>query len=293
MKIWLIHRAWPLVSRTVQEWYEDDGGLLAASLSFYTAFSFFPLILVILAIFGFVLQFSQQAQQAQQGLLQFVAHQTSPDMVPQFESILSQVQAGANIGGWIGLGTLFFGAIGIFSSMDLAFSRIWKTRDQQDQHSGWLKTIQRVLFTRFKAFVVVLALGLFVSATFFSGIALTAISQYTEDVFPADRLWKSIQIGIGFSLNLLFFTLTYRLFSQGPIRWWECFKGGILAAVFWELGRFGLTLYLVRGGYSAYGVIGSFIAIMMWIYYAWTVLFFGAEYVQVSTRIHNERRVVQ
>jgi len=38
----------------------------------------------------------------------------------------------------------------------------------------------------------------------------------------------------------------------------------------------------VRRGYvSAYGVIGSFLAIMLWTYYAMLVVFFGAEYTRV------------
>jgi membrane protein len=36
---------------------------------------------------------------------------------------------------------------------------------------------------------------------------------------------------------------------------------------------------------SAYGAIGSFIALLLWCYYAISILFFGAEYVQaIETR---------
>jgi membrane protein len=70
---WLKERVWPLVSRTVREWNGDDGGLLAASLAFYTAFSFFPLLLVLLSIAGFILRLSAQAQQAQRELIDVVA----------------------------------------------------------------------------------------------------------------------------------------------------------------------------------------------------------------------------
>jgi membrane protein len=52
-------------------------------------------------------------------------------------------------------------------------------------------------------------------------------------------------------------------------------------------------MFLLRGGYSAYGVIGSFIAMMMWFYYAWTVLFFGAEYVQVTHRIRVAKQAAR
>jgi membrane protein len=66
------------------------------------------------------------------------------------------------------------------------------------------------------------------------------------------------------------------------IRWWDAFHGGFLAALMWEAGRQALSAYLLHLNYpSAYGIIGSFIAVMLWAYYAALVVLFGAEYVRV------------
>jgi membrane protein len=287
---WFNQRLWPLVSRTVREWNGDDGGLLAASLAFYTTFSFFPLLLVLLSIAGFVLQFSTQAQQAQQELINVVAQQGSLKLADALAKVMGQIESAAAVGGPLGLATLLFGAIGIFANMDVAFARIWKTRDLPSEHRGWLHTIWQVLFVRLKAFVIVLILGLLIIATFFAGIVLTAVRRFVGDFPLDDTLWYWVQLAIGYLLNVVFFTLTYRVFSWRKTSWWECLKGGILAGVFWEIGRFALTMFLLRGGYDAYGVIGSFIAMMMWFYYAWTVLFFGAEYVQVTHRMRVARQ---
>jgi membrane protein len=287
---WFNQRLWPLVSRTVREWNGDDGGLLAASLAFYTAFSFFPLLLVLLSIAGYVLRLSPQAQQAQQELINVVAQQGSQKLADALATVMGQIESAASIGGPLGLATLLFGAIGIFANMDVAFHRIWKARDLPSEHRGWLHTIWQVLFVRLKAFVVVLILGLFIVATFFAGLLLTAVRRYVGD-FPLDEtLWYWVQLAVGYGLNVLFFTLTYRLFSWRRTSWWECLQGGLLASVFWEVGRYALTQYLLRGGYDAYGVIGSFIAMMLWFYYAWTVLFFGAEFVQVTHRMRVARQ---
>ena len=294
---WIKDHVFPLVTRTIREWNGDDGGLLAASLAFYTAFSFFPLLLVLVSIAGFALQFSPQAQQAQQELINAVAQTASVEIAAQLERVMSEIKSSAAVGGPLGLATLLFGAIGIFANMEVAFARIWKTRDLPSEHHGWLHTIWQVLFVRLKAFVVVLILGAFIVLTFFAGIVLSAMRRYVAEYvgdFPLDdTLWYWTQLGIGFTLNVIFFTLTYRLFSLRRTSWWECVKGGLLAGFFWEVGRYLLTVFLLRGGYSAYGVIGSFIAIMMWFYYAWTVLFFGAEYVQVTHRIRVARQAAR
>ena len=85
---------------------------------------------------------------------------------------------------------------------------------------------------------------------------------------------------------------TYRLFSLRRTSWWECVKGGLLA------GSSGKSAAIAHGVLAsrwldAYGVIGSFIAMMMWFYYAWTVLFFGAEFVQVTHRIRVARQAAR
>jgi membrane protein len=298
---WLKERVWPLVTRTLREWSGDDGGLLAASLAFYTAFSFFPLLLVLLSIAGFVLRLSPQAQQVQRELIDAVALHASPEIAERLAEVMTQIRTAAPVGGPLGLATLLFGAIGIFANMEVAFARIWKTRDLPSEHGGWLHTIWQVLFVRLKAFVVVLILGLFVAATFFAGFALAALRRFVgafsgyvgetaEQLLLNDRLWNVIQLGTGYLLNVVLFTTTYRLFSLRKTSWLECLQGGLLAGVFWEVGRYLLTLYLLRGGYDAYGVIGSFIAMMLWFYYAWTVLFFGAEFVQVTHRMRAARQ---
>ena len=87
---------------------------------------------------------------------------------------------------------------------------------------------------------------------------------------------------INLLLNLVAFTMIYRVVPKPTIRWWDAMRGGLLAAVLWEVGRQALSAYLLHLNYpSAYGIIGSFIAVMLWAYYASLVILFGAEYVRV------------
>ena len=55
---WLTQRFWPRLYREATKWQQDDGLTWAASLAYYGAFSFFPLVLVILAGAGLVLSIS-------------------------------------------------------------------------------------------------------------------------------------------------------------------------------------------------------------------------------------------
>ena len=56
--------------------------------------------------------------------------------------------------------------------------------------------------------------------------------------------------------------------------------GGLLVSLVWILGQRLLVTFLIGPGYTAYGVVGSFIAVMIWVYYVSAILFLGAEFVE-------------
>ncbi len=63
--------------------------------------------------------------------------------------------------------------------------------------------------------------------------------------------------------------------------------GGLLVAVVWQIGSQLLARFVVGGNYSAYGVVGSFIAMMLWVYWASMVLYLGAQFVEVLGNPNN------
>ncbi len=59
-------------------------------------------------------------------------------------------------------------------------------------------------------------------------------------------------------------------------------QGAVVVAVAWELGRQLLAAYLIGTTYSsAYGVVGTFIGLLVWCYYACLIVYVGAEYVRI------------
>ena len=67
-------------------------------------------------------------------------------------------------------------------------------------------------------------------------------------------------------------------------------SAALVAGVAWEIGRQLIALFLIGGSYSAYGVVGSLIVLMLWCYYGSLVLLFGAEFVEINGRMYEMRR---
>lgn len=76
-------------------------------------------------------------------------------------------------------------------------------------------------------------------------------------------------------------SLVYRLIPRAAVRWRDAASGGLAVALIWQVGSQLLSRFIVGGNYSAYGVVGSFIAMMLWVYCASILLFLGAQFVQV------------
>ena len=91
-------------------WCKDDAAGLAAATSYYMALSFFPLLLLILSLMGFLLRFTGWAIDAQQRLLTLLADNVAPSLASQVEVALSSVKTNAALSGPVGLITLLLAA---------------------------------------------------------------------------------------------------------------------------------------------------------------------------------------
>jgi membrane protein len=139
-----------------------------------------------------------------------------------------------------------------------------------------------MLLHRLRAFLLLLGLGALIMVLFIAGVTLASVHRYIQEVISiSGAVWQLVETGVTLLLNTGLFCLIYRLLPKVQVHWWEALRGAMLTAVTWELGRLALTSFLVGDKYSAYGVVGSFIAVMLWIYYASTAVFLGAEYIQV------------
>ena len=83
-------------------------------------------------------------------------------------------------------------------------------------------------------------------------------------------------------VNLLLFTLIFMvMFTVLPdvkISWKTTFIGGLITALLFVAGQYGISRYLAtKGSSSVYGAAGFMIILLLWIYYTGMIVLFGAE----------------
>jgi len=86
----------------------------------------------------------------------------------------------------------------------------------------------------------------------------------------------------------------YRFLPSERLPWSDLWVGSFGASLFFVIGKFLVGLYLGRAGVgSAYGAAGSLVILLVWIYYAAQLFFFGAEFTRVYARKHGSVSVLK
>jgi membrane protein len=278
---WIRKQFWDRPREVWDRFQRDDGSLMAAATSFYAGLSLMPLLIVMVSGLGVFLQTTQLGVNAQMHVLEAIEAEGSPLIRNQAEALLDDTAKGAGVSGPLGLVGLLLGAMAIFAQFERAFDRIWNIETHRPK--GFLRALRYILLERFRAFLMLGSLGLLVIVLFLAGMTLTTIEQFASRWWPIPAaLSNLLQWGVSLALNTILFTLLYRLMPKVKVLWREALLGGFLVAIGWELGRHGLSAFLMRSQYlSAYGTIGSLLAILIWIYYSAHLIFLGAEYIQV------------
>jgi len=192
----------------------------------------------------------------------------------------------------IGLITLLIGASNVFQQLDLSFNKIWKVPASQ-QSGGMFASMLQTVRTKLFSFGMVLAVGFLLLVS----MALTGATQVLLDSFQNVPLIGGaagyvLGLATNLLLNTLVFALLFKFLPNTPVRWGDVWLGALVTAVLWEIGKNLLALYIGRSGqsWSAYGLVGTVLVLMTWIYFSSQILFLGAEFTEVYSRYHGSRR---
>ncbi|MFN0053197.1 MAG: YihY/virulence factor BrkB family protein [Planctomycetales bacterium] len=210
-------------------------------------------------------------------MLELVENNASPWLAQQLQRLLAEIQTQAAIGGPVGLLFLLVSAMGVFVQLDASLARMWGVAHPPRGFFGILKTI---LWDRLIAFLLLFGMGglvlvLFVGNLVWGRLILSWLPWMSGHFVTRHAPpWGAVLV------SALLFGTIYKALPRAPVRWRAAWFGGLFTAVTFKLGQQGLEAVVIGNHYSAYGVVGSFLAVMLWMYYASAVVLLGAELVR-------------
>ena len=250
------------IGKPFQRYGEINGEECAASFAYYAFFSLFPLILLVVAIGTFFIPDRYQAaRQVVQEVEQYVPLQAKD------RGLLFTIMDDAIQNGWragiLGLLALLWGALRFFQALVVGVNRAWGGKN----FNWWKLPLKNLLM-----------LGILISALVLGLLVPLIINRlkaihYFEINVAVDLVSNLLPEGVLFYGLVMF----YKFAPRRPVRFRYVWLATLLGTVFLQFGRSLFSWYLdtFTNFNALYGVFGTIMGLLLWIYYTGVVLLLG------------------
>jgi len=279
-RVKLLKTIFSLLKETFQEWKDDKASRLAAALSYYTIFSLAPLLLVAITVVGFVMDPGEIKGELYSQVRDLVGRDGA-DMIRTMVDNAAASDA-KGLAAVVSVVTLLLGATGVFMALKDALNAIWDVEPEPG------RGIIGMIKDRALSFSLVPGIGFLLLVSLLVDALLSVLAKYANDLMLSD-VWitaiRVISLGVSLAVITGLFAVIYKVLPDATIAWRDVWIGAAFTAALFTLGRFAIGLYIGNSSTaSSYGAAASLIVILLWIYYAAQILFFGAEFTQVYAR---------
>jgi YihY family inner membrane protein len=260
------HRPAAFSFAVVKKFGDDQGGNLAALITYYGFVSLFPLLLVGATVLGYLLQGNDELQ-----------HRVVDSALANFPIIGDQIQAnigtvrGSGVALVLGILLTLYGGLGIANVAQQAMNRIWAVPIYD--RPGFVPRTARSM-----SVLATIGLGV-LAATVLNGIGV-GLSQGAVARAAIDAVAIIWYIGL--------FLLAFQVLVAVHVRWRDLLPGAIVAGIAWELSQTLGVLYVSRvlqGMSQVYGFFALVLGLLAWISLEARVVLYAAEINAV--RVHR------
>jgi YegS/Rv2252/BmrU family lipid kinase len=263
------HHAWIVLRDAVQSFGAAHAPQAAAALAYYTFFSLFPLLLVLVAGMSFLLA----GARAQQEAINFIqqALPISQDLVRQNVERVLSLRGPVSI---VGLVSLLWSATSVFNTITHHVNRAWEGAEARSFIARRLVALGMVV-----ALFVLLLLSL-ASTTIINLLPSLEIPIIGESLSIYNTvLWTLGARLVPWLFTLVMFLALYRWVPNTDVHWRAALLGAVVAGVAWELAKSGFAWYVRSGMVEyelVYGSLGAVVALLFWVYLSGLIMLFGA-----------------
>lgn len=272
----LVRKTGFLLKESFSEFNNDSVPKLAASLSYYTIFSLPPLLIIIIFLCGIF--FGAEAVRGE--IFGQINGLVGNEAALQIQDMIKNVKLSDSNGlaATLGVITLLFGASGVFAEIQDSINYIWGLKAKPKR--GLIKFLKN----RLMSFSMIGSMGFLLLVGLIINSLMDVMNNRLESYFPDFyvQLFYAMNLFIVFLIIALLFMVIFKTLPDGKVAYKDAFIGASFTAFLFMVGKFGIGAYLSHSTIaSTYGVAGSLILILLWVYYSALILYFGAEFTKV------------
>ena len=270
-----------ILKESLISWWNRDPWRNSTVIAYYTIFSLPGLGIIIINVVGYF--YGEEAITDEiSGQLEESIGSGAAESVEQIISNAYQT-GNLTLASLVSLGTLLFGATGVFYQVQQALNYIWEVEPRPDQ------MLLKFLKDRLFSLGMVLMIGFLLLVSLILTSLLSALGGWLSNY--AGVLVTIVQYlnpVVSLAVITLLFAAIFKFLPDVKIGWRDVFPGALVTALLFVVAELGLGYYFDVGDPgSIYGAAGSIILILLWATYAGLILLFGAEFTRVYAHKHG------
>lgn len=262
--------------KVLLEFFDDNVLKYSASLSYYTVFSLAPMIMIIIAICGWLFGSEAITGQVYNELKDLVGS----DAAIQIQDIIKNTHLTKDtpMATVAGIAILMLGGTAIFGEIQDSLNKIWGLKVKAKK--AWWKLV----LSRLLSFSLIISLGFVLMVSLLLNALITIIGNHLNKVISGvGKIFIPVIDHLAtFLITAIFFAVIFKVLPDAKIKWKDVSVGAFITAILFTLGKIAIGWYLGRSNLATiYGAAGSVIIIMVWTYYSSVILYLGAECTKV------------
>ena len=278
---WVLKSLWGACER----WTKSDCIDLSAAFAYYALQSFFPLLLISLSIASW---FLGKQEGLDQKIIEIAAQILPPSVVDLVETTLFKLIDQGFGAGILGAMFLLFTAGNAYLSLQRGSDRLWEDAlPSKKSFSPWREQASKFLRNRVEAFLIVFFIGFLMVLDQISANLRMIPGAVLQDLSDSSNLFKNVflkipvlQVGqfvlplVGFSLMAL---LLQALLPSRKVPLQPLIPGSLLIGILLTTLNLAVSKSILSLGvrFQAYGFIGGFLVLTLWVWLLGVILYFG------------------
>ncbi len=265
-----------LLKAAFKELGKNDPLRMAGATAFFTTFALPPILIIIIQALSLFFNPEQILGQLFKDLQATIGKESVLQIITVLKAFSNMAQNWTvTIGGFI---FLLFVATTLFKVIRGSLNQLWKIKVQKK------KTMVRAVWHRLQALGVILLAGVLFFAGLLTDSAQAAVSVYLSNAMPqvAPYINSAINHAISVVIVTAWFAILFKVLPDAHPRWSVAIAGALLTSILYSIGKIIIYRLLTHSNITTvYGGSGSFVLLLLFVFYFSLILYYGAAFTKV------------
>ena len=276
-------KQWNFLKTVIIEFFGEKSFFHGAALAYYAILALVPMLYLSITFFGRIVGHDTMVEI----ISSILVNQVGIVDVDGVLSILNQVDLGGG-NPWletVGAVALLFSCTAILNSLRRSINEFYNVDHKPE---GTKKIIISTIVYRLISMLFILGITVLIIVLYFAQTVFLSLSnQFLESYGAINWFFVTlIHYGIPILMNAIIFAFVFKYLHNGHVKWKMAVQGAMLTSILLYLGQLLIKFYLSNYFFASNGgVAGTLLIILVWVYYSSQIIFLGAKYIAVRSRI--------